>query len=254
MIKQGWTQVSEETRDRGADAVPEVDGGRSERAGDQRRRLGAIGGWAVLLVMLFIALLGNLAATGRAFATHKIVTAEGRSALDILSRPMPRGASADAYEAYSELVLAADPLATDLAALASEQVLERDSARPFVWARLAYSLSQSATAGGEPLPDRAVEALGRSMELCPVCSPDLVRWRFSFVLAHWSDIPDSLRRQAFRDSELLRRSGEDAEFFADLRAMARREGIPFDAYREDAARASAGRRQVSDPPQAVAPG
>ena len=252
MIKQGSTQDSSEGSVLDPAPLPGSEAGPADRVG-RGRRLAAIGGWAVLLVALIVALAGTLAATRRAYVTHSIVTASGQAALDILSRPMPRGASADAYEAYSELVLAADPLAIDLAALASEQVLERASDRPFVWARLAYSLSPSATDGG-PLPARAVEALARSMELCAVCSADLVRWRLNFVLAHWRSIPDSLRRQAFRDAESLRLSGEDAEFFADLRAIARRDGIPFDAYREEAARAVPGQRQVSDPAQAVAPG
>ena len=194
MIKQGSTQDSSEGSVLDPAPLPGSEAGPADRVG-RGRRLAAIGGWAVLLVALIVALAGTLAATRRAYVTHSIVTASGQAALDILSRPMPRGASADAYEAYSELVLAADPLAIDLAALASEQVLERASDRPFVWARLAYSLSQSATDGG-PLPARAVEALARSMELCAVCSADLVRWRLNFVLAHWRSIPDSLRRQA----------------------------------------------------------
>lgn len=197
-------------------------------------RLGAMGGWAIILLVMAVSCVVTVLAAQRALLTHTIVTAEGDAVSRLLSRPMPRNASADAYEAFSEWVLEADPLASDLAALASERVLEQDDKRPFVWARLAYALSRGLDSD-TPLPNRALEALERSMELCPVCSPPLVRWRFNFVLAHWRSIPEEMRRQAFLDAEFLRRSGSDAEFFADLRTIARREGIPFDAYREAAA-------------------
>lgn len=69
------------------------------------------------------------------------------------------------------------------------------------------------------------------MDACPLCSQELIAWRFNFVLANWTSIPDPLRRRAFEHADLLRWIGPNAEFLAEMRVKAKQNGIPFDEYR-----------------------
>jgi hypothetical protein len=69
------------------------------------------------------------------------------------------------------------------------------------------------------------------MDACPLCSEDLIRWRFNFVLANWSAMPEAIRTRSFEHAEFLSWSGEHAEFLAEMRIKSDIAGIPFDTYR-----------------------
>ena len=85
-------------------------------------------------------------------------------------------------------------------------------------------------AGGK-VNQESLAALTRSMDACPLCDQELVAWRFNFVLANWTSIPDPLRRRSFEHADLLRWIGPNAEFLAEMRVKAIQSRIPFDEYR-----------------------
>lgn len=130
--------------------------------------------------------------------------------------------SAEYYEALSELAK------DDAVALAAaRRAVAADPSRAFAWARIAWL--ETVNAGRIAPP--ALEALTRSMDACPLCSEDLIRWRFNFVLANWNDIPEAVRTRAFEHAEFLSWSGDNAEFLAEMRIKSELAGLPFSAYR-----------------------
>jgi hypothetical protein len=130
--------------------------------------------------------------------------------------------SPDYFEVLSEL--ATDP---GSALTAARRTVEADPSRAFVWTRIAWLEAERA---GRP-SGASLDALVKSMDACPLCSTDLIRWRFNFVLANWSAMPETIRSRAFEHAEFLSWSGENAEFLAEMRVKSGLAGIPFDAYR-----------------------
>jgi hypothetical protein len=114
-----------------------------------------------------------------------------------------------------------------IAYLAAKRATDLDPTRAFAWSTLAY-LESRRDAG---VNGAVLDALSSSMDACPLCDQELIRWRFNFVLTHWNDVPDDLRRRAFEHADLLRWMGPNAEFLAEMRFKAGLQGIPFDAYR-----------------------
>lgn len=134
----------------------------------------------------------------------------------------------DYLEILSELSLQLAKPDLGSAYAAAQAAVSVDPSRAHVWAQLAYLETQRA--GGQ-VNAPAIAALTKSMDACPLCSQDLIAWRFNFVLANWKAIPDALRTRAFEQADLLRWNGPHAEFLAEMRVKARQAGIPFDAYR-----------------------
>jgi hypothetical protein len=130
--------------------------------------------------------------------------------------------SAAWFEALSEL--ATDP---ETSLTAARKAVEADPSRAFAWARIAWL--ESAKAG--KVTASSLDALTRSMDACPLCDGDLMRWRLNFVLANWSAMPEAVRSRAFEQAELLSWSGENAEFLAEMQVKSDLAGIPFAAYR-----------------------
>jgi hypothetical protein len=145
-----------------------------------------------------------------------------------LAQDWPHSASADKLETLSELSLELSTPDMGSAYAAAQRVTELDPSRAFAWANLAWLEAKRASG---VVNQASLNALARSMDACPLCSEELIRWRFNFVLANWPAIPDAVRRRAFEQADLLRWAGPNAEFLADMRAKAQRAGIPFDAYR-----------------------
>jgi len=133
----------------------------------------------------------------------------------------------DVLEATAEQSLRVSPADEGAAWLASKKAVEADPSRASAWAILAYVETRQAGAVNQP----ALDALASSMAACPLCDQALIRWRFNFVLAHWKDIPEELRRKAFEQADILRWMGQNAEFLAEMRYKAQLVGIPYDAYR-----------------------
>jgi hypothetical protein len=150
--------------------------------------------------------------------------------------------SPEYYEALSEL--AKDDT---IALAAARRAVAADPSRAFAWARIAWI--ETVNAGRIAAP--ALEALTKSMDACPLCSEDLVRWRFNFVLANWNEMPEALRARAFEHAEFLSWSGDNAEFLAEMRIKSELAGLPFSAYRA-AVKTPANGWVAIPPPDAVA--
>jgi hypothetical protein len=145
----------------------------------------------------------------------------------LLTAPIPAQASAAYYETLAEFALAQNTPDIARARAAAAQAIEVDPQRPFVWAIMAYAEQEQAGRTTQGV----VESLTRSMDLCPLCDEELVRWRFNFVLANWAAMPEPLRRKAFEHADILRWNGQNAEFLAEMRIKAEAAGIPYAAYR-----------------------
>ena len=143
------------------------------------------------------------------------------------ANPWPDRASAAWLETLAELGLQVEPQETERALQAAIRATARDPSRAGAWALQAYLESKRA---GQ-VNAAALEALSKSMAACPLCSDELVRWRFNFVLANWAVIPDDIRRKAFEQADVLRWIGDNGEFLAEMRIKAKQAGIPFDEYR-----------------------
>ncbi|HEY7797562.1 MAG TPA: hypothetical protein VIA80_02260 [Hyphomonadaceae bacterium] len=144
-----------------------------------------------------------------------------------LASEWPRRASGAWLETLAELAIQVDPQDTDHALLAAVRATRRDSSRAGAWALQAYLEARKA----KRVNAAALEALSNSMAACPLCSQELIRWRFNFVLANWAAIPDDIRRKAFEQADILRWMGDNGEFLAEMRIKAKQAGIPFDEYR-----------------------
>ena len=140
----------------------------------------------------------------------------------------PRLLNAAAWlETLAELALQVEPQDTDHALMAAVRATRRDPSRAGAWALQAYLETRKA----KQVNAAALDALSKSMAACPLCSQELIRWRFNFVLANWAAIPDGIRRQAFEHADILRWMGDNAQFLAEMRIKAQQAGIPYDEYR-----------------------
>lgn len=137
-------------------------------------------------------------------------------------------ASPDYLETITEISLNQSIPDEGAAYVAAKRTVELDPSRGFAWASLAYLEVRNARGKVNPV---ALENLTRSMDVCPLCDQSLIRWRLNFVLAHWTDMPEALRKRAFEQADLLRWMGDNAEFLAEMRFKAQLKNIPFDEYR-----------------------
>lgn len=186
-----------------------------------------VAGWSLTLAIGLAALVGVAMMTIDRLQTDLLLSAGDAEARETLGEVWPTGASGEYYEALGELVEVLEPENREMAQLAAERAVAADPTRAFAWARLAYfSLDEVGMATEDTLV-----ALRASMEQCPLCDQALVRWRFNFVLSHWSQMPEIIRKLAFTHADVLRWSGNNSEFLAEMRVKANAAGIPYDAYR-----------------------
>ncbi len=198
------------------------------KQGSRARKAGSFTIWSSLIAAGILAL-----APISQFALHEIdtamlVRADDAAVADALAQDWPHSASAAKLETLSELSLQLPTPDTGSAYAAAQRATQIDPSRAFAWANLAWLESKRASGR---VNQATLDALTKSMDACPLCSEDLIRWRFNFVLANWQYVPEAMRRRAFEQADLLRWIGPNAEFLADMRARARQAGIPFDAYR-----------------------
>lgn len=182
--------------------------------------------WLGLLAAGFAAVV-----TIASFAWDEIVTLSWLSEAGVTEPVDPDWAgstSPDYLEIVSEVSLHEPVVDESAAYLAAKRATELDPSRASAWATLAY-LETLRNQGG--VNQAALDALTASMDACPLCDQELIRWRFNFVLTHWAAMPEALRTRAFEHADLLRWIGPHAEFLAEMRFKARLQGIPFDAYR-----------------------
>lgn len=190
-------------------------------------RAGRLVLWAVLLLVGVGTLAPIIRYAGTALRDTALVQADEATIRRQLSQTWSPFQSADYLETLSELALQLPTPETDRALEAARRAVAADPSRAFAWTTIAYLESEKA---GRATPE-AIEALGKSMDACPFCSVDLVRWRFNFVLSNWDVIPDAMRRRAFEQADMLRWTPGNGEFLGDMQARAERADLPYDAYR-----------------------
>ncbi len=183
--------------------------------------------WTAVLLVAAATLLPITAFTSRELKTWSLINADDSVVRAELSGIWPDRPSAAWLEALAELGLQVDPQDDERALRAAAGATARDPSRAGAWALQAYLETRRA----KQVNAAALEALAKSMDACPFCSEELIRWRFNFVLANWASIPDELRRRAFEHADILRWMGDNGEFLAGMRIKARQAGIPFDEYR-----------------------
>lgn len=183
--------------------------------------------WIMVMAIGAGTLIPIANATANHFSNYLLVQSSDASISAKLASSTFATANADDLEALSELALIVEPENVARSLDLARKAVEKQSDRPFVWARIAWLESQIA---GAPNP-AAVEALRKSMDLCPLCDQELIRWRFNFVLGHWKTMPDDIRRRAFEQADILRWRGSNAEFLAEMRVKATQAGIPYDELR-----------------------
>jgi hypothetical protein len=183
--------------------------------------------WTAVLLIGAATLLPIAGFTSRELKTWSLVHADDQTVRTELSAAWPERASAAWLETLAELGLLVDPQEAERAMQAAVRATARDPSRAGAWALQAYLETRKA----RQVNPAALAALSKSMAACPLCSEDLIRWRFNFVLANWSAIPDDLRRKAFEHADILRWIGDNGEFLAEMRITAKQAGIPFDEYR-----------------------
>jgi hypothetical protein len=108
------------------------------------------------------------------------------------------------------------PAQPAVALRAMQRAVAIDPSRAFAWANIAWL---ETIVDGRVTPE-AQKALETSMTACTLCDPDLISWRFSFVLKHWAEIPEATRHLAFEQADMLRWKGDHAEFLAGMRIKA----------------------------------
>lgn len=192
----------------------------------------AFAGRALLWAAVLAAGLATLAPIVRSAAVEigdqALVQASDAAIREKLAQPPSRFAPASYFETLGELAMAVKPAMPDAALRNMRRAVAMDPSRAFAWANIAWLETSRA---GRVTPD-ALQALQASMAACTLCDQELVAWRFSFVLAHWTQMPEAVRRTAFDQADYLRWKGEHSEFLAGMRIKAEAAGIPYAAYRD----------------------
>lgn len=191
-------------------------------------RLWRVGGWFLLMAASAAVVVPMLMFAWQHAATWSLVNSAPLDTKQILQSDWASSNSPDYLEAVAEISLQAPTVDEANAFVAARRATQLDPTRASAWAILAY-LETRQTDG--KVSDVALDALTRSMDACPLCDADLIRWRFNFVLANWASMPEAIRDRAFEHADLLRWIGPNEEFLAEMRYKAGLNGIPFDAYR-----------------------
>ncbi|HOY79036.1 MAG TPA: hypothetical protein PLN33_14570 [Hyphomonadaceae bacterium] len=185
-------------------------------------------GWAAMLVTGVIAIGVLVHFTLQQANTQLLQQADNASIAQTMAQDVSQSQSPEYAETLAELAMQLPTPDEGSAYAAATRATELDASRARAWAQLAYLETRRASGN---VNEASLNALDRSMNACPLCSQELVAWRFNFVLTNWHAIPDPLRRRAFEQADILRWAGQNAEFLGKMRVKARENGIPFDAYR-----------------------
>jgi len=183
--------------------------------------------WTALLIVSAITLIPIARFAAVNLETWTLLQADNASIQRQLIRVGKVSSPPDHLEALAELGVQPATQDIEAAYIAAQDAVNADPSRAHAWGLLAYLETLRA---GKITP-ASLEALTQSMNACPLCDQDLIRWRFNFVMANWGAIPDVTRRRAFEQADILRWIGQNREFLAEMRVKAERAGIPFDEYR-----------------------
>jgi hypothetical protein len=183
--------------------------------------------WVALMAGAALTILPIIRFAGQELETFNLL----QSSDGVVKAELARRGAPGANPAYLEILaeLGSQPATrNDEAALdLATRVTNADPSRASAWAQLAWQEYHKANA----VSPASLDALRKSMQACPVCEQNLIRWRFNFVLANWDNIPEDIRKLAFEQADILRWVGQNREFLGDMRLRAVKAGIPFDAYR-----------------------
>lgn len=191
-------------------------------------RLWRVASWFGVMAIAAVAVVPMLGFAWQGVSNWSLANATPVETQELLATNWPDSSSADYLETISELSLRLPEPDVASAFVASKRAIELDPSRAFSWATLAY-LETSRTGG--TVNEVALDALTKSMDACPLCDQELIRWRFNYVLSHWEQMPEAIRARAFEQADLLRWNGPNAEFLAEMRYKAQLNNIAFDAYR-----------------------
>lgn len=184
----------------------------------------------IAIVAAGVAALAPLAGfASREMGAWALVYADDAAVRAELAREWPASTSAARLETLAELALQVDPKDPEAGMKAVERAVAADPSRAGAWTHLAYLEFVKARS----INGAVLNALNRSMDACPICSEELIRWRFNFVLANWKSIPETLRRRAFEQADRLRWIGANSEFLAEMKMKAMLAGIPYERYRAE---------------------
>jgi hypothetical protein len=199
-----------------------------KNGGSSASRAGRVFTWISLSLLAAVAVIPMISLVNEEARTMTLLAASDDEVINLLATEGAVVGSPNYLETLSELSLEIPKPDLASAEAAARKALELDPSRAHVWARLAWLETQKA---GGKVNEASLDALRRSMDACPLCSQELIAWRFNFVLANWQAVPEPMRRRAFEHADLLRWIGPNAEFLAEMRVKARQNGIPFDQYR-----------------------
>jgi len=183
--------------------------------------------WVGLIVVGLVTLAPVVRFAAIQIRDSSLAEADGAMITAKLAEDWPAQRSANYLETLSELALQLPAPDVDKALLAARRAVEADPSRAYAWATIAYLEAGKA----KTATPASIDALGKSMDACPLCSAELVRWRFNFVLSNWGAIPEAMRRRAFEHADMLRWTDGNGEFLGEMQIKAARAGLPFDAYR-----------------------
>ena len=173
------------------------------------RRLFRVAGWFALMALGAVAVVPMLGFAWQNAATWSLANSTPEDARAVLTSDWSGSNSADYLEAVAELSLQQPTPDEASAFVAARRATELDPSRAFAWATLAYL--ETRQAGGK-VNEVALDALTKSMDACPLCDQELIRWRFNYVLANWDDMPEAMRKRAFEHADLLRWGGRMRNF------------------------------------------
>lgn len=199
-----------------------------KNASSPASRAGRVVTWISLSFLAAIAVIPMISLANEEARTMTLLAASDEDVRNLLATEGAVVGGPAYLEMLSEVSLEIPKPDLASAEAAARKAVEGDPSRAHVWARLAWLETQKV---GGKVNAASLDALGRSMDACPLCSQELIAWRFNFVLANWSSIPEPMRRRAFEQADLLRWIGPNAEFLAEMRVKAKQNGIPFDDYR-----------------------
>jgi hypothetical protein len=188
--------------------------------------------WRMVLGgLIFLGFLVLLALSVRQWMVLSEEARAHRSNLDAVSLAEnilenDRQASPETLVSLAERLVSLGPQQDGRAATLLDRALEVDSGRPYAWTLLAYIETRRS---GSFSP-RAREAFARSLEVCPLCERDLLRWRLEFIITHWDEVPASIRADVFKGADFLRWWHLDAAFLQTQKERAAARGIPFSDY------------------------
>ncbi len=199
-----------------------------KNAGSPASRAGRVVTWISLSFLAAFAVIPMISLANEEARTMTLLAASDEEVRNLLATEGAVVGGPAYLEMLSEVSLEIPKPDLASAEAAARKAVESDPSRAHVWARLAWLETQKV---GGKVNAASLDALGRSMDACPLCSQELIAWRFNFVLANWASIPEPMRRRAFEQADLLRWIGPNAEFLAEMRVKAKQNGIPFDDYR-----------------------